>query len=77
MSTNRIKAEAITPIKLSTIRTVEGEKTINEDYTDYLTDEARFGDGTAERLFFARSEADVAAVIRWANETKTPLTISA
>ncbi len=77
MPTNRIKAESIIPTKLSTIRTVEGEKAIAEDFSDYLTDEARFGDGRAERLFYAHSEADVVAVIRWANETKTPLTISA
>jgi D-lactate dehydrogenase (cytochrome) len=77
MPKNLIKAEAIKPTKLNTIRTVEGEKTIAEDCSDYLTDEARFGDGKAERLFYARSEADVVAVIRWANETKTPLTISA
>jgi D-lactate dehydrogenase (cytochrome) len=77
MPTNLIKAVTIEPSKLSTIRTVEGEKTIAEDCSDYLTDEARFGDGRADRLFYARSEADVVAVIRWANETKTPLTISA
>ncbi|MFX0078456.1 MAG: FAD-binding oxidoreductase, partial [Candidatus Hermodarchaeota archaeon] len=77
MPTNQIKAEAITPTKLNTIRTVEGEKTIAEDCSDYLTDEARFGDGRAERLFYARTEPDVVAIIKWANETKTPLTISA
>lgn len=77
MPSNLIKTETISPTSLSAIRTVEGEKTIAEDYSDYLTDEARFGDGKAERIFYARSEADVVAVIRWANKTKTPLTISA
>lgn len=77
MQTNKIKAETITPSKLSQIRVVEGEEAICETCSDYLTDEARFGDGYAERIYYAKSEADVVAVVKWAYESKTPLTISA
>lgn len=77
MLTNRIKAISIHPSKLENVKVVEGEDAICESCSDYLTDEARFGDGYAEHLFYARSEADVVAVVKWAYETKTPLTISA
>jgi D-lactate dehydrogenase (cytochrome) len=77
MPTNKINAEAIVPSKLSKIRCVEGEEAICETCSDYLTDEARFGDGYAERIYYARSEADVVAVVKWAYKSKTPLTISA
>ena len=77
MPINQIKAESLPASKLSDIRVVDGQEAICESCSDYLTDEARFGDGFAERLFYARNEADVVAVVKWANETKTPLTISA
>ncbi|MFX1319678.1 MAG: FAD-binding oxidoreductase [Promethearchaeota archaeon] len=77
MAPNHIKAESISPSSLEAIRVVESEEAICESCSDYLTDEARFGDGFAERLFYARSEAEVVAVIKWAYETNTPLTISA
>ncbi|MFW9935576.1 MAG: FAD-binding oxidoreductase [Candidatus Thorarchaeota archaeon] len=77
MVTNRIKAEQVKASKLDAIRVVDGEETICESCSDYLTDEARFGDGHAERLFYARSEADVIAVVKWAKEHKIPITISA
>lgn len=77
MATNRIKAEQVKASKLDNIRVVDGEEAICESCSDYLTDEARFGDGHAERLFYARSEADVIAVVKWANENKIPVTISA
>ncbi|MFX1565634.1 MAG: FAD-binding oxidoreductase [Promethearchaeota archaeon] len=77
MTTNKIQAEHIAPSKLDSVRVVEGEDAICETCNDYLTDEARFGDGFAERLFYARTESDVIAVVKWANETKTPITVSA
>ncbi len=77
MATNRIKAEHIKPSKIGSIRVVDGEAAICESCSDYLTDEARFGDGYAERLFYARTESDVVAVVNLANETNTHITISA
>ena len=77
MSTNRIKAHQVKPSTIESVRVVDGEEAICESCSDYLTDEARFGDGFAERLFYARSEPEVVAVVQWSNETKTPLTISA
>jgi len=62
---------------MAQIRNVKGEDTIRESCSDYLTDEARYGDGHCERLYYARTEADVVSIVKWANKTKTPLTISA
>ncbi|MCD4783392.1 MAG: FAD-binding oxidoreductase [Candidatus Eremiobacteraeota bacterium] len=42
----------------------------------YLTDEAGMIKGTAQKVFFPKNEAEVSAVVRWANETGTPLTTS-
>ncbi|MFW9830739.1 MAG: FAD-binding oxidoreductase [Candidatus Thorarchaeota archaeon] len=77
MSPNRIKAVATTASRVQDIRVVLGEKTIRESCSDYLTDEARFGEGRAEQLYYARSESDVVAIVNRANETTTPITISA
>jgi D-lactate dehydrogenase (cytochrome) len=77
MATNRIKAQQVKSSNLESVRVVDGEETICESCSDYLTDEARFGDGFAERLFYARSESEVVAVVQWANETNTPITVSA
>jgi D-lactate dehydrogenase (cytochrome) len=77
MATNRIKAVSIAPTNLKQVRVVEGEKTIRETCSDYLTDESRYGDAHADRLFYAKFEADVVAVVKWAQSTKTPLTLSA
>jgi D-lactate dehydrogenase (cytochrome) len=77
MPTNKISAESVKASKLEQVRMVEGKEAICETCSDYLTDEARFGEGYAERLFYVRSEADVVAVVKWAQKTKTPLTISA
>ncbi len=75
--TNIIKAESVAPSDLAQIRVVKGEEAILESCGDYLTDEAHYGDGRCDKLYYARSEADVVSVVKWANETRTPLTISA
>ena len=77
MPTNKIKAEFVQPSKLKNIRVVDGEEAICESCSDYLTDEARFGDGFAESLYYARTEADVIAIIKQANEKETFVTVSA
>lgn len=77
MATNLIKAELITPSNLADIRVVVGEETICESCSDYLVDEAHYGDGHAERLYYARSEADVVTIVNCALDNETPLTISA
>ncbi|MFX1475003.1 MAG: FAD-binding oxidoreductase [Promethearchaeota archaeon] len=77
MTTNRIKAITVKPTDLSQIRVVEGEAEIQEKYSDYLSDESNYGAPRAERLFFARSEADVVAICKWASSNNLPLTISA
>jgi D-lactate dehydrogenase (cytochrome) len=77
MATTRIRAESVAPANLKQVRVVEGERTIRETCSDYLTDESRYGDAHADRLFYARSEAEVVAVVQWAQSTKNPLTLSA
>ncbi len=77
MPMNRIKTESVAPAKLSDVRVIDGETAICETCSDYLTDEARFGDGFAERLFYPRTESEVVAVMKWAKASNMPLTISA
>ncbi len=76
MGTNRIETEKVQPSKLEEIRHIKGVEKIQDQYSDYLCDEARYGEGKAEHLFYAGSEADVVSVVEWAQETETPLTIS-
>jgi len=58
------------------LKAVEGDA-IAADYAAYLVDESRYGDGSAERLVFARTEADIAAVLAECSASGTPVTVSA
>ena len=47
-----------------------------DDIQDYLTDASNIPGGTAERLFIPETADEVADILRDANESKTPVTIS-
>ena len=51
-------------------------KTQQDDLQNYLTDASNMPGGHADRLFIPESADEIAAILRDANESKTPVTIS-
>jgi len=56
---------------------IDSSSKIIESYADYLTDESGFGPSSADRLVFARSEKQVALVLKDVRERGEPVTVSA
>ncbi len=56
---------------------IDSASKIIESYADYLTDESGFGPSSAERLVFARSEKQIALVLKDVYEREEPVTVSA
>ena len=51
-------------------------KTQLDDLQNYLTDASNMQGGYAAKLFFPESASEISQILREANETKTPVTIS-
>lgn len=56
---------------------VESRERIRESYSDYLSDESRFGPAAADRLIVARGEEQVAAALAEASGQGVEITVSA
>jgi len=72
----RIRTVPPTGERSADLKTAEGDA-VAADYAAYLADESRYGDGSAERLVFAKTEADIAAVLSECAASATPVTVSA
>ncbi len=73
--TNRIVAQALEIVDLSQTKTVIDQAEITDTYALYLDDESHSFDGAAEKIIFPSTEAEVAAIMRSAYESGTPVTI--
>jgi D-lactate dehydrogenase (cytochrome) len=56
---------------------IDSRERIEESYSDYLSDESRYGPASADRLVFAEDETHVAAVLADAATSGTEVTLSA
>ena len=72
LETQTIKAVTIKTFPLDQVESSQSPDVIEP----YLSDEAGALKGEASRLFYPVDEFQAAAVIRWGNETDTPVTIS-
>ncbi|MFW9786230.1 MAG: FAD-binding oxidoreductase [Candidatus Thorarchaeota archaeon] len=73
--TNRIVAQASEDVDLSHTKTVVDQEEIADTYALYLDDESHSFDGTAEKIIFPTTEAEVATIIKEAFASRTPVTI--
>ena len=73
--TNRIAAKASEDVDLSQTKTVVDQAEITDVYALYLDDESHSYDGAAEKIIFPSTEAEVAAIMKRAFESDTPVTI--
>ncbi|MFQ5979352.1 MAG: FAD-binding oxidoreductase [Candidatus Heimdallarchaeota archaeon] len=72
----KLTAEAPSETSFDSITRTKGIDNIRETQAAYLNDESRYGEGTAEVIFFPRNEAEVAAVLREAENQGTAVTIA-
>ncbi len=73
--TNRIEANPPTLVDLSKIKMVTDQSEITDTYALYLDDESHSFDGTADRIIFPQSEAEVASTMKHAFDNEMPITI--
>jgi D-lactate dehydrogenase (cytochrome) len=73
--TNRIVAQASEEVDLSQTKTVVDQAEITDTYALYLDDESHSFDGAAEKIIFPSTEAEVAAIMKSAYDSGTPVTI--
>jgi len=73
--TNRIVAQKPDDTDLSQVKTVDDQSEITDTYALYLDDESHSFDGQAERIVFPSTEAEVAALMKSAYESGTPITV--
>jgi D-lactate dehydrogenase (cytochrome) len=73
--TNSITAIAPKDTDLSQVKTISDQSQITDTYALYLDDESHSFDGAAEKLFFPKTEDELALLLRNANDAGTPVTI--
>ncbi|MHA1669355.1 MAG: FAD-binding oxidoreductase [Promethearchaeota archaeon] len=76
MSSNIIKSVKVENVPFNEIRNIHGSQIISSDYPAYLVDESKLK-GTADWLFFPKSEAEIISIIDFLRENKIPTYISA
>jgi len=73
--TNRIVAQASEDVDLSGTKAVVDQEEITDTYALYLDDESHSFNGTAEKIIFPSTEAEVATIMKGAFASDTPITI--
>jgi len=73
--TNRIEAKAPDSADLTSMKVVSDQADITDTYALYLDDESHSFDGKAEKLLFPVTTTQVAAILKDAFESGTPVTI--
>ncbi|MEW6080535.1 MAG: FAD-binding oxidoreductase [Bacillota bacterium] len=72
----RPQASLVLPLARQNFQQVSGPEDISSGYLQYLTDESRFGEGSADRIVFPDREEHVVQVLFDANSTGEPVTVS-
>ena len=76
VSSNIIYSIKVDSVPFNEIRKINGSQIISVDYPAYLVDESKL-EGTANWLFFPKSEAEIISIINFLREEKIPAYISA
>jgi len=76
VSSNIIYSKKVEDEPFNEIRKIHGSQIISSDYPAYLVDESKL-EGTADWLFFPKSEAEIISIIDYLREKKIPTYISA
>jgi D-lactate dehydrogenase (cytochrome) len=72
---NQIVAQKLNEADLSQIKTIVDQSEITDTYALYLDDESHSFDGNTEKIIFPTSEDQIAAILKQATVTNTPVTI--
>jgi len=76
VASNIIYSKKVEFVPFNEIRKIHGSQIISTDYPAYLVDESKL-EGTADWLFFPKSEAEIISIIDYLREKKIPTYISA
>ncbi len=76
MVINVIEALKLQETSFEKINKTHGQTDITSKHSDYIIDESKLAGGSAEWLFFPKTEQEVITIIRKMHEDKTPITIS-
>ncbi len=73
--TNRIVAQKLEDVDLSQTKTVVDQEEITDTYALYLDDESHSFNGKADKIVFPSTEAEIASIMKKANDDGIPVTI--
>ena len=76
VSSNTINSLKINHSEFDQIRKINSSQMISSDYPAYLVDESKL-EGTADWLFFPKSEAEIISIVNFLKDKKIPSFISA
>jgi len=76
VASNIIYSKKVEFVSFNKIHKIHGSQIISTDYPAYLVDESKL-EGTADWLFFPKSEAEIISIIDYLREKKIPAYISA
>ncbi|MBY8999599.1 MAG: FAD-binding oxidoreductase [Candidatus Heimdallarchaeota archaeon] len=76
MTTNVISTLKVEGSTFEEIEKVQGAEEIIASNADYIVDESKIAGGSAEWVFFPKTESEVVAIINRMREEKIPITIS-
>ena len=73
---HEITSKTAPEVDFAQVKRIEGFETIQAEYSAYLSDESKLSAKPFDYLFFPRSEAELAAVIKMLNQQGTPFTVA-
>jgi len=73
---HEIYSKTAPEVDISQVKHIEGFATIQAEYSAYLSDESKLSAKPFDYLFFPKTEAELAAVVKFLNQQKVPFTVA-
>ncbi len=73
---HEIQSKTAPEVDFSQVKRIEGFATIQAEYSAYLSDESKLSAKPFDYLFFPKTEAELAAVVKFLNQQKVPFTVA-
>ena len=73
---HEIYSKTAPEVDFAQVKRIEGFATIQAEYSAYLSDESKLSAKPFDYLFFPKTEAELAAVVKFLNQQKVPFTVA-
>ena len=73
---HEIYSKTAPEVDFSQVKRIEGFATIQTEYSAYLSDESKLSAKPFDYLFFPKTEAELAAVVKFLNQKRVPFTVA-